>query len=126
MAGPIRDLDALARKGADVRLSCRDCGEARSVAVWDGQRVFRDRVWWTDWSQVARHLRCRKCGSKHIGIGADFYGGAMRRQHAPAQLKAVLTTLRPGLKPTPPGVSIEDWNAADERERKRFVDRLRS
>ena len=126
MAGPLHDLDALERKGADVRISWRDCGQARSVAVWDVQRIFRNRMWWTDWSQVAKRLRYRKCGLKHIGIGADFYGGAMRRQHAPAQLKAVLTTLRPGLKPPPPGVSIEYWNAADERERKRFVDRLRS
>ena len=126
MAGPIRDLDDLSRKGADLRITCRDCGHSRSAAIWDVQRIFRNRMWSTDWTQVARRFRCRKCGSKHIAIGADFYGGAVRRQRQPAQLKGVPTVLRPGLRPPPPGVSLDEWNAADERERKRLVDRSRS
>jgi len=126
MAGPVRDLDDLSRKRADLRVACRDCGHARSLAIADVQRVFRHRMWSTEWGQIARRFRCRKCGSKHVAIGADFYGGAVRHQRQPAPLKAVPTTLRPGLRPPPPGVSIAEWNAADERERRRLVDRLRS
>lgn len=68
---------------------------------------------------------CHKCGSKKVKLDADFYCHAVGRQRRPAVLTAVEETLRPGLKPQPPGVSLSLWNRATEAERKRQVDRAR-
>lgn len=125
MAGPIRDLEDLSRKRADLRISCRDCGHAGSIQIYQALDLFRRNRWSTDWYEVARRFWCRKCGSKRLGVSADFWGAAVRRQNSPPMLKAVPPSLRPGLRPPPPGVSIETWNAADERERKRLVERAR-
>ena len=117
MTGLIRSLLDLSRKSADLRLSCCDCGHARTVAIGDAMRIITIYGWSTGWHLVARRLRCRRCGSKPIAIAAHSWGAAVRKQRAPAQLSVAPTTLRPGLKPPPPGVTTEEWNAATDRER---------
>ncbi|TRW17723.1 hypothetical protein [Glacieibacterium frigidum] len=126
MAGPVRSLDDLSNKGADLVIACRACGHDRTVAIEQVMAVFFRRRWSTDWSAAHQRFRCRKCGSKDVRLGVDFYGYAVRRQRRPAALAAVPVTLKPGLHPPPPGVSLSEWNRATERERKRLVDRARS
>lgn len=79
-----------------------------------------------DWWPARRRFRCRKSGSKDIKLDADFYGCAVRRQRRLAVLAAVEETLRPGLRPPPPGVRLAEWNRVTETESKRLVDRARS
>ena len=64
--------------------------------------------------------------SKDIKLEADFYGHAVRRQRRPAVLAAVEETLRPGLRPPPPGVPLSQWNRATESERRKLVERAKS
>ena len=102
-------------------------GTARRIAVGRLIRLFGDRGWSTDWREAHARFRCSRCGSKTVALSPDFYAFSLRRQRdRPNHLRPVPPALRPGLKPPPPGVSIEEWNAATERERKRLVDRSRS
>jgi DNA-directed RNA polymerase subunit RPC12/RpoP len=126
MAGVVRSIEDLSRKGADLLIRCHACGHDRTVPIHQALDIFRRRLWSTDWWAAHRRFRCRKCGSKDIKLDADFYGHAVRRQRRPAVLAAVEETLRPGLKPPPPSVPLAEWNRATEAERKRLVDRARS
>lgn len=128
MVGPVRSLDDLSAKGADLLIACRACGHDRSVAIEQVMTIFHRRHWPTDWRDAHRRFRCRKCGGKDVRLDADFYGQALRKQRRPASLEVVPETLRPGLHPPPPGVSLTEWNRATERERKRkrLAERARS
>lgn len=126
MAGVVRWLEDLSGKGADLLIQCRGCGHDRTVPISHALEIFGRRRWSTDWWAAHRRFRCRKCGSKHITLDADFYGHAVRQQRRPAVLAAVEETLRPGLRPPPPGVALAYWNRATEAERKKLVDRARS
>jgi hypothetical protein len=125
MVGPVRSLDDLSNKGADLIVACRACGHDRSVAIEQVMSIFRRRGWQTDWRVAHGRFRCRKCGSKDVRLDADFYGHALRRQRRPASLSAVPETLKPGLHPPPPGVPLSEWNRATERERKKLAERAR-
>ena len=126
MAGVVQSLEDLSGKGADLLIQCKACGHDRTVPISPALDIFRRRHWSTDWWQAHRRFRCRKCGSKEIKLDADFYGQAVRRQRAPAVLAVVEETLRPGLRPLPPGIALTEWNRATESERKRLVARARS
>ena len=126
MAGPVRSLEDLSIKGADLVIACRVCGHDRTVAIEQVMTIFRRRVWQTEWDQAHRRFRCRKCGSKDVRLDVDFYGYALRRQRRPAVLEVVPETLKPGLHPPPPGVSLLEWNRATERERRKLAERARS
>lgn len=126
MAGPVRSLDDLSNKGADLTIACRACGHDRSVAIEQVITIFYRRRWETDWRLAHARFRCRRCGSKHVRLGVDFYGYALRRQRRPASLAVVPETLKPGLHPPSPGVLISEWNRATERERKKLTERARS
>lgn len=126
MAGPVRSLEDLSGKGADLVVACCACGHDRTVAIEQVMLIFRRRQWQTDWRLAHARFRCRNCGSKDVRLDADFYGFALRRQRRPATLTAVPETLRPGLHPPPPGVALSVWNRASERERRRLVERSRS
>ena len=125
MAGVVRWLEDLSRKRADLFIQCRSCGHGRTVAIGHALDIFSRRRWSTDWWEAHRRFRCRKCGSKNVKLDADFFGHAVRRQRAPAALSVVKETLRPGLRPPPPGVSLTEWNRATERERKKVAERAR-
>ncbi|QXQ07429.1 hypothetical protein KX816_05225 [Sphingosinicellaceae bacterium] len=122
MVGPVRSLDDLSAKGADLLIVCRACGHDRSVAIEQVAAIFHQRRWQTDWRAAHQRFRCRRCGSKDVRLDADFYGQALRKQRRPASLSAVPDALKPGLRPPPPGVSLPDWNRATERERKKLTD----
>ena len=126
IAGVVRWLEDLSRKGADLAIQCRACGHDRTVAIGHALDIFCRRRWSTDWWDAHRRFRCRKCGSKDVKLDADLYGHALRRQRTPAKLAVVEERLRPGLRPPPPGVALSEWNRATEVERKRLVDRARS
>ena len=127
MAGPLHDLMQLSGK-ADVRINCRDCHHLTTVTIGKVLQLFRRRQWRTDWREAHTRFRCSQCDSKRIGIEPDFYEYELRRQRErkAGALQAVPAVLKPGLRPPPPGVSVEEWNGASERERKRLVDRARS
>ena len=126
MAGPLHDLLQLLQK-ADVAIACRDCRHSQTIAVGKIVKLFSDRRWSTDWRAAHRRFRCSACASKAVTLSPDFYAFALRQQRdRPRHLAAVAPSLRPGLRPPPSGISIEAWNAATERERKRMVDRSRS
>ncbi len=125
MAGVVRYISDLERKGVDLFVKCQDCDHSRTISVARVVAMFRARGWSDDWYGAVKRFRCRECGSKNVHLDADFYGHALRRQRR-AKLEAVPETLRPGLRPPPPGISISEWNVATERERKRLVDRSRS
>ena len=126
MAGPLHDLLQLLGK-ADVAIACRDCRHSQTVAAGRIVKLFGERRWSTDWRAAHVRFRCSACGSKTVTLSPDFYSYSLRHQRErPGHLAAVPPALRPGLRPPPPGVSIEAWNAATERERKRLVDRARS
>ena len=125
MARVIQSLSDLIGKRVDLLIICSACDHRRTVDVARVVRLFANRGWSGDWRTAAKRFRCGQCGGKAIKLDADFYGAAVRRQHR-ATLAVVPPALLPGLRPPPPGVSIEDWNSASERERKRLVDRSRS
>jgi len=125
MAGPVRSLEALSNTGADLIVACRACGHDRTVAIEQVVTIFQRRHWQTEWRMAHARFRCRKCGSKDVRLDVDFYGHALRKQHRSASLTLVPETLRPGLHPPPPGVSLSEWNRASERERKKLAERAR-
>ena len=125
MTRPVRSLEDLSNKGADLVVACRACGHDRTIAIEQVMFIFRRRNWQTDWQLAHARFRCRKCGSKDIRLSVDFYGYALRHQRRPASLALVPETLRPGLHPPPPGVSLSEWNRATERERKKLAERAR-
>lgn len=108
MAGVVRWLEDLSGKGADLLIQCRGCGHDRTVPIGHALDIFRRHRWSTDWWQARRRFRCRKCGSKDIKLDADFYGHEVRRRRRLPVLRAVKETLRPGLRPPPPGVALAE------------------
>lgn len=126
MVGLCKSLQELSTKGADLVVICNACGHDRTIAIERATRLFFVRGWSADWDRAHRRFRCRKCGSKDVRLDADFYGYALRHQRQAPTLVAVAETLRPGLRPPPPGVALADWNRATEAERKKMVDRARS
>jgi hypothetical protein len=58
MAGPIRSLDDLARKGFDLNVTC-PCGKYdRTIAITEVRRLFRLLRRSEDWSGAHRRWRC--------------------------------------------------------------------
>lgn len=127
MAGPLHDLMQLMGK-ADLRIKCAECRHDVVVAIGRILSLFRRRGWPTGWREAHLRFRCSQCGSKRLTLSPDFYERSVRRQQEKrgGHLTPVAAALRPGLHPPPPGVSIEAWNTASERERKRLVERARS
>ena len=128
MAGAVKSLEQLSAKGADLIVRCRACGHDRTVPIEQALAIFRRRGWPTDWERVGVHFRCRACGGKQVELGANFYAYALRHQQVRGRpaLAAVPEQLRPGLRPSPPGVPLAAWNRASEAERKKMVERPRS
>ena len=128
VAGPVKSLEQLSAKGADLTVRCRACGHDRTVPIEQALAIFRRRGWPTDWERVAVRFRCRTCGGKQAELGVSFYAYALRHQQVRGRpaLAAVPEQLRPGLRPPPPGVPIAEWNRASEAERKKMVERARS
>ena len=127
MAGLLHDLMQLSGK-VDVRIKCRDCHHLTIVVIGKILQLFRRLQWLTGWREANTRFRCSQCGSKRVSIEPDFCEYELRRQREKkaGALQAVPAALKLGLRPPPPGVSVEEWNIASERERKRLVDRARS
>lgn len=121
MAGPLHDLTQLTGK-ADLGVACRDCRHGETIDIDRIVRRFVARTWSTGWRAAHARFRCSVCGSKAVVLTPNFHSWGQRH---PIERRPPAATLRPGLRPPPPGVSIAAWNAADERERKRLVDRSR-
>ena len=55
MAGPIRSLDDLARKGFDLNVKC-PCGKyERTIPIVEVRALFRERKRPEDWEAAHRH-----------------------------------------------------------------------
>src|SRR6266851_3344954 len=64
MAGPIRSLDDLARKGFDLNVTCKACGYSRTIPIEDARLMLHARGWSDAWEGVARRFRCSWCGAR--------------------------------------------------------------
>jgi hypothetical protein len=85
MAGPIRSLDDLARKGFDLNVSC-PCGRYdRTIAIAEVRRLFRLLRRSEDWSGAHRRWRCSWCGKRCRTVVLRAY---------PSPPPGVLETLR--------------------------------
>lgn len=63
MAGVVRWLEDLSRKGAYLLILCQACGHDRTVPIGHALDILSRRRWSTDWWDAHRRFRCRKGGS---------------------------------------------------------------
>lgn len=112
----------MARWRAELRVTCIDCGREGRFNADDIARWFRGRNWSTALEAAPHRFKCsgfngEGCGGRNIKLGA----------HMP---DPQLPPSRPMAKPgdgsdAPAGIDQAQWDAADARERKRLVQRLR-
>jgi hypothetical protein len=64
MAGPIRSLDDLARKGFDLNIKC-PCGKyERTIPIAEVKAAFRAAGRSEEWRTAHKRWRCAWCGSR--------------------------------------------------------------
>jgi hypothetical protein len=64
MAGPIRSLDDLARKGFDLNVECQSCGYSRTIPIAEARLMIRARSWPEIWEGLWKRFRCSWCGAR--------------------------------------------------------------
>ena len=116
----LRSLEDMARWQADLRVRCNSCGREARFDAANMVRWFRTMRWNTSLDDAPRRFRCdgaegQGCGSKDVRLSAIMPEGKMPPERP-----------RPKQGPTAPsGINQVEWDKADERERKRLIDRLR-
>ena len=103
MAGPIRTLDDLARKGFDLNVRC-PCGKyERTIPIAEIRAAFRAVGRSEDWQDAHRRWRCAWCGSRLERVRLAAYPAA-----APAALEVVRAAALPGRQPQPSRQEVQD------------------
>lgn len=118
----LRTLEDMARWHADLQVQCRVCGRKARFNADNMIRWFKSSRWSTSLDDAPRRFRCagadgQGCGSKNVRLSAVMPKGQMPPERPqPISQNGV----------APPGIDQMAWNNANERERKRLVQRLRS
>ena len=98
MVGAPKHLSDLARIDADVRIACRTCGFEQDWARGDLARHLFEIGGSQVWSEITRHLRCRRfgCGSadlRAIPVPYARRGANMRRRIAKLDARLLASAL---------------------------------
>ena len=119
----LRSLEDMARWRADLRVNCKKCGREGRFDPHAMIRWFAMHRWSTSLDDAPRRFRCAGadgtgCGSKDVRLSAVMPTGELPPE-------------RPRAKPMDPsrvpmGIDPAVWATANERERKRLVQRARS
>jgi DNA-directed RNA polymerase subunit RPC12/RpoP len=64
-------LEDVVREGLTVSIRCKSCGHTRLVEPAPMLRLARLKLWRTGFIALERHLRCSRCRSKVMTIGAS-------------------------------------------------------
>ena len=110
-----RSLDDLAKWRADLRVTCPKC---RHEAVFNAGNMigwFREKRWSTSLDVAPYRFRCSECGNKPCKLSAIMPEGKLPPERP--RPKAAATA--------PTGIDPEAWANADQRERKKLIERLR-
>lgn len=116
----LRSLEDMAHWRADLRVRCTRCGRQAQFSATDMIRWFKLKRWSTSLDDAPRRFRCdgadgQGCGSKEVRLSAIMPDGKLPPERP-----------RPKQGATAPiGINQSEWDQADERERKRLVERLR-
>jgi hypothetical protein len=102
MAGPIRSLDDLARKGFDLNVKC-PCGKyERTIPIADVKAAFRAAGRSQEWRTAHRRWRCAWCGSR-VDVRLAAYPAA-----PPEALEVIRQAALPGREPQPSRQAVQD------------------
>ena len=103
MAGPIRTLDDLARKGFDLNVKC-PCGKyERTIPIAEVRALFRARKRSEDWQAAHRRWRCAWCGSRIETVKLAAYPAT-----PPEALAVIRQAALPGREPQPSRQAVQD------------------
>ena len=102
MAGPIRTLDDLARKGFDLNVKC-PCGKyERTIPIAEVRALFRKLKRSEAWRDAHRRWRCAWCGSR-VDVRLAAYPAA-----PPGALDVIRAAALPGRQPQPSRQEVQD------------------
>ena len=103
MAGPIRSLDDLARKGFDLNIKC-PCGKyERTIPIAEVRAAFRERGRSEEWHDAHRRWRCAWCGSRVERVKLAAYPAT-----PPQALAVIRQASLPGRTPQPTRQEVQD------------------
>jgi hypothetical protein len=103
MAGPIRSLDDLARKGFDLNVKC-PCGKwERTIPIAKVRALFRERGRSEDWADAHRRWKCCWCGSPVRRVKLAAYPAA-----PPGALDVIRQASLPGRQPQPTRQEVQN------------------
>jgi hypothetical protein len=102
MAGPIRSLDDLARKGFDLNVKC-PCGKyERTIPIAEVRAAFRAAGRSEAWHGANKRWRCAWCGSR-VDVRLAAYPAA-----PPEALEVIKQAALPGRQPQPSRQAVQD------------------
>ena len=103
MAGPIRSLDDLARKGFDLNVKC-PCGKwERTIPIAEVRAAFRKVGRSEAWHAAHLRWRCAWCGSRVDRVKLAAYPSA-----PPEALEVIKQAALPGREPQPSRQAVQD------------------
>jgi hypothetical protein len=120
----LRSLHDYARWNAHLRITCNKCGRVATYSAESLIWYFREKGWNASLDIAGTRFRCDNshgrtgCGARDVTIRAEPTGAPLPPDYPrPNQQRNVPAC--------PAGIDADAWAKADERERKRLVQRLR-